>query len=132
MSKYTDGFVIPVPQNKLEAYRAMAETASQVWREHGALDYKECILDHSPGECGMSFPQGIQARNDETVVFAWIVYESREHRDAVNKTVMEDPRLKGMCDGGNNMPFDVTRMIYGGFKVVVDAFSDQPSPVGSA
>jgi uncharacterized protein YbaA (DUF1428 family) len=131
MKKYTDGFVIPVPKDKLDAYFATAKKAGQIWREHGALDYKECVLEDSPAECAMPFPQGISAKEGETVVFAWIVYESREHRDAVNKLVMADPRLQGMCMG-DDMPFDAKRMLYGGFEIVVDAFAEQPELAASA
>jgi uncharacterized protein YbaA (DUF1428 family) len=120
MSQYTDGFVIPVPEAKLEAYREMATKARDIWLEYGALDYKECVLDDNKTEMCLPFPQGIGAKAGETVVFAWIVYESREHRDAVNAKVMADPRLKEMCPAaGAEPPFDVTRMLYGGFTVIV-------------
>lgn len=123
MNKYTDGFLIPVPKANLEAYRAMAESAGQIWKEHGALDYKECVLDDGESEHGLPFPKGINSKDDEAVVFSWIVYESREHRDAVNARVMKDPRIDAMCKDGQ-MPFDSKRMMYGGFKVIVDAFAE--------
>lgn len=119
MSRYVDGFVLPVPKSKLEDYRKLAELAGQVWREHGALDYVECIADDvKPGQY-TSFPQSVQLKDDELVVFAWIVYESREQRDAINEKVMKDPRLTGMSP--ENAPFDGKRMIWGGFKEFVKA-----------
>jgi uncharacterized protein YbaA (DUF1428 family) len=119
MSRYVDGYVLPVPKKNLEAYRQMAQQAGQVWREHGALEYTECIAeDVKPGEV-TSFPQSVHLRDDETVVFAWIVYESREQRDAINAKVMSDPRLANM--GPDNSPFDGKRMFWGGFEVFVTA-----------
>lgn len=117
---YVDGFVIPVPTDKLEAYRAMAETAAAVWKDHGALEYRECVGDDLQVQFGTSFPDGIQTQAGETVVFSWIVYESKEARDKVNAAVMEDPRIKDSCDP-ENMPFDCKRMLYGGFKTLVEA-----------
>lgn len=117
---YVDGFVIPVPENKVDAYLEMAREASVVWMEHGALQYKECVADDLSSEMGHgSFLTAAQAKEGETVVFSFIVYESRAHRDAVNAKVMADPRIKGMCDE-NNMPFDPSRMAYGGFKALVE------------
>jgi uncharacterized protein YbaA (DUF1428 family) len=119
MAYYVDGFVLPVPIGNLEAYCRMAEQAGKVWMEHGALQYWECVGDDiKPGEV-TSFPQSVQLKDDETVVFAWIVYKSREHRDAVNAKVMADPRLKEMMDP-HNMPFDGKRMFWGGFKSIVE------------
>ncbi len=113
---YVDGFVVPVPKDKIDAYRAMAETAGAVWREHGALEFHECIADDvKPGEV-TSFPQAVQLKDDETVFFSWIVYNSREERDAINEKVMNDPRLKNTMD---SMPFDGKRMFWGGFKSFV-------------
>ena len=113
---YVDGFVVPVPKDKLDAYRAMAETAGAVWREHGALEFHECIADDvKPGEL-TSFPQAVQLKDDETVFFSWIVYNSREERDAINEKVMNDPRLK---DTMASMPFDGKRMFWGGFQTFV-------------
>ena len=117
---YVDGFVLPVPKKKIAAYRSMAKKAGKVWREHGALDYKECVADDvKPGKL-TSFPQSVKLKAGETVVFAYIVYRSRAHRDRVNARVMKDPRVAAMCDPGD-MPFDAKRMIYGGFKVLVQA-----------
>ncbi len=118
MPKYIDGFVVPVPKNGVDAYRRIAREAGAVWREYGALHFVECIAeDVKPGEL-TSFPQSVDLKPDETVAFSWIVYESREHRDAVNEKVMKDPRIADMDP--ESMPFDVKRMIYGGFEVIVD------------
>lgn len=116
---YVDGFVLPVPKKKLDAYRRLARKASKVWREHGALEFKECVADDvKPGK-RTSFPQSVKLKPDETVVFSYIVYKSRAHRDRVMAKVMKDGRLAGM--DMRDMPFDAKRMIYGGFKVIVDA-----------
>ena len=117
MAKYVDGFVLPVAKRNIAAYRRMAQTAGKVWRDHGALDYKECVGDDLNVKMGMPFPRGIRSKTGETIVFAYIVYKSRAHRDKVNAKVMKDPRLKMP----KSMPFDVKRMLYGGFKVIVDA-----------
>jgi uncharacterized protein YbaA (DUF1428 family) len=115
---YVDGFVLPVPKKKLAAYRTLARKAGKVWRDHGALDYKECVADDvKPGKW-TSFPQSVKLKKDEVVVFSYIVYTSRKHRDSVNKKVMNDPRMKKMSVG--EMPFDGKRMIFGGFKTIVD------------
>ncbi|QBE63703.1 DUF1428 domain-containing protein [Pseudoduganella lutea] len=115
---YVDGFVVPVPKDKIEAYRAMAETAGAVWREHGALEFHECIADDiKPGEV-TSFPQAVQLKEDETVFFSWIVYNSREERDVINEKVMNDPRLKDSMTP-ESMPFDGKRMFWGGFRTFV-------------
>ena len=120
MARYVDGYVVPVPKKKMEAYRRMAQTAGKVWREHGALEYIECVADDvKPGK-RTSFPQAVKLKPGETVVFSYIVYKSRAHRDRFNAKVMKDPRLKGMMDP-KAMPFDMKRMFYGGFKVIVDA-----------
>jgi uncharacterized protein YbaA (DUF1428 family) len=111
---YVDGFVLAVPKDKVEAYKALARTACDVWKEHGALDYAECIGDDVPYGELTSFPRAVMAREDEVVIFSWIVYRDRQHRDAVNKKVMEDPHFKGV-----EMPFDGKRMIYGGFEVLL-------------
>jgi uncharacterized protein YbaA (DUF1428 family) len=119
MSKYVDGFVLPIPKSNIEAYRRLAADAGKVWREYGALEYTECIADDvKPGEL-TSFPQSVQLRPDETVVLAWIVYESREHRDRVNAQVIADPRIAGTDP--STMPFDAKRMFWGGFEVLVEA-----------
>ncbi len=116
---YVDGFVVPVPKRKLEAYRRMAAKAGRIWREHGALAYVESVADDvKPGK-RTSFPQSVKLKAGETVVFAYIVYKSRAHRDRVNAKVMKDPRLKPMMDP-KAMPFDGRRMFWGGFKVLVE------------
>ena len=118
MPKYIDGFVVPVPKKNLAAYRRMAQKAGRVWKEHGALDFVECVADDvKPGKI-TSFPQSVKLKTGEVVVFSWIVYKSRAHRDRVNKKVMADPRLGSMMDM-KSMPFDGKRMIFGGFKVLV-------------
>jgi uncharacterized protein YbaA (DUF1428 family) len=116
---YVDGFVAAVPKGNLDAYRRQARKAGKVWRDHGALEYRECAADDVPVGKVTSFPRSVKAKPDETVVFAWIVFKSRTHRDRVNAKVMKDPRLADMMDP-KSQPFDMKRMIYGGFKVVVD------------
>ena len=117
--RYVDGFVLPVPKKKLQAYRRMALKAGKIWREHGALEFRECVADDvKPGK-RTSFPQSVKLKRGETVLFSFIVYESRAHRDRVNAKVMKDPRITGMGDI-KDMPFDAKRMIFGGFKVLVD------------
>jgi uncharacterized protein YbaA (DUF1428 family) len=109
---------VPVPKRKLDAYRRMAKKAGRVWREHGALEYVECIADDvKPGKV-TSFPQSVKLKPGETVVFSWIVYKSRAHRDRVNKKVMADPRMADMMDP-KSLPFDGKRMFYGGFAVML-------------
>ncbi len=120
MAHYVDGFVLPVPKKNVEAYRRMAQKASKIWVEHGALEYRECIGDDLNIKFGMPFPKGIKSKPSETIVFAYIVYKSRAHRDSVNAKVMKDPRIGGMGDE-KDMPFDCKRMIYGGFKTIVEA-----------
>ena len=115
--KYVDGFLLPVPKKNLEAYRRMAQKAGKVWKEHGALEFRECAGDDLNTKMGLPFPSTIKVKRNETVVFSWIVYKSRAHRDRVNAKVMKDPRLDEMMDA---MPFDPERMAYGGFKVMVD------------
>jgi uncharacterized protein YbaA (DUF1428 family) len=120
MARYVDGFVVPVPRRKLADYRRMAQKAGRIWREHGALDFVECVADDvKPGKL-TSFPQSVKLKPNEVVMFSWIVYKSRAHRDRVNKKVMADPRLKDMMDP-KAMPFDGKRMIYGGFAVLVQS-----------
>ena len=114
---YVDGFVVAVPKANIEAYKEMARKSGDVWKEHGALAYVECIGDDVPYGEVTSFPRAVQAKDDEIVVFSWIVYESREQRDAVNAKVMADPRLKADM---SEMPFDGKRMIYGGFKAFLE------------
>ena len=115
---YVDGFVIPVPKNKVAAYRSMARKAAKVWRDHGALDYKECVADDVKMGKWTSFPRSVKKKPNETVIFSYIVYKSRAHRDKVNAAVMKDKRIDKMMDP-KAMPFDAKRMIYGGFKVIV-------------
>jgi uncharacterized protein YbaA (DUF1428 family) len=116
---YVDGFVLPVPKKKLQAYRRMALKAGKIWREHGALEFRECVADDvKPGK-RTSFPQSVKLKRGETVLFSFIVYESRAHRDRVNAKVMKDPRITGMGDM-KDMPFDARRMIFGGFKALVE------------
>lgn len=122
MSQYIDGFVLPVPTKNLPAYRQLAEFASKIYREHGALEVRECFAEDSSAPFGLSFPKGINSQPDETVVFSYIVYESRAQRDAVSAKVMADPRMLESCGAeGQEMPFDLSRMIYGGFESVVSA-----------
>jgi len=115
---YIDGFVVPVPKKKLDAYRRIARKAGKIWREHGALEYVECVADDvKPGKL-TSFPQAVKLKPGETVWFSWIVYKSRQHRDRVNAKVMKDKRLAPMMDP-KAMPFDGKRMFWGGFKTMV-------------
>jgi len=116
---YVDGFVLPVPKKNPKAYRAMATKAGKVWREHGALDYKECIADDVKKGKLTSFPQAVKLKPGEVVWFSWIVYRNRRHRDAVIKKVMKDKRLAPMMDP-KQLPFDGRRMFWGGFKVMID------------
>jgi uncharacterized protein YbaA (DUF1428 family) len=120
MAKYVDGFVLPVPKKNLNAYRRLAQKASKLWREQGALEYRECVGDDLNVKMAMPFPKGIKSKPGETVVFAYIAYKSRAHRDQVNAKVMKDPRTSGMCDP-KDMPFDCKRMLYGGFATIVQA-----------
>ena len=117
---YVDGFVVPVPRKNLAAYRRMAQKAGKVWKEYGALEYKEWISDDVKVGKLTSFPRSVKLKRNETVFFSWIVYKSRAHRDRVNKKVMKDKRLAAMMNP-KSMPFDTKRMIYGGFKTLVDA-----------
>jgi uncharacterized protein YbaA (DUF1428 family) len=119
MAHYVDGFVVPVPKRNLDAYRRIARKAGKIWREHGALEFRECVAEDVKSGEVTSFPQSVQLRRGETVVFSWIVFKSRAHRDRVNAKVMKDPRLADTMDP-KAMPFDGKRMIYGGFDVVVD------------
>jgi uncharacterized protein YbaA (DUF1428 family) len=121
MTHYVDGFVIPLPKNKIDDYRRIAEKSGEVWRDHGALEYRECIGEDLNVKGRLPFPLLIDCHADETVVFAWIVFESRAHRDEVNARVMKDPRLAKLDPEA--MPFDCKRMAYGGFEVLVDAFA---------
>lgn len=118
---YVDGFVIPVKKENLEAYRKMAEKGAQVWMDHGALDYKECVLDDSnESEWCTTFEKATSSKEDETIIFSYILYKDRAHRDAVNAKVMADERLKDACTP-ETTPFDFKRVAYGGFKSIVEA-----------
>ena len=120
MARYISSFVVPVPKKKLNAYRAMAKKACKVWLEHGALDYRECVAEDVKKGKWTSFPRSVKLKAGETVIFSWITYKSRKHRDAVLKKVMKDPRLAAMMNP-KNVPFDGKRMIYGGFDTIVTA-----------
>ena len=117
---YVDGFVLPVPRKHLDTYRRVARRAGRVWRDHGALEYRECVGDDLNVKKVVQFPKSVRARKGETVVLAWIVFKSRAHRDRVNARVMKDPRIAKMMEP-KSMPFDHKRMVYGGFKVLVEA-----------
>ena len=118
---YVDGFVVPVPKRKLAAYKAMARKAGKVWMEHGAVEFRECVADDVKWGKRTSFPRSVRMKRPvETVLFSYIVYRSRKHRDTVNARVMKDPRLKTMMSGTQkDWPFDPGRMIYGGFRTIV-------------
>jgi uncharacterized protein YbaA (DUF1428 family) len=121
MAGYVDGFVLPIPKKNAAQYRRIASLAGEVWRDHGALAYYECVADDvKPGKT-TSFPQAVKLKKNEAVWFSWIVFESRAHRDRVNAAVMKDPRLAKMMGPNAPQPFDAKRMIYGGFKVSVEA-----------
>ena len=117
---YVDGYVLPVPKKNLSVYRQIAQKAGKIWREHGALEYRECVGEDLKSNWGVPFPKAAKAKSGETIVFSYIVFKSRAHRDKVNARVMKDKRLNQMMDE-TSMPFDCKRMIYGGFKVLVDA-----------
>lgn len=119
MAKYVDGFVIPIPKKNLDAYKKIAKKAGKIWMEHGALDYYECVGEDMKSKFGISFPKLAGTKPSETVVFSWITYKSRKHRDTVNKKVMNDPRMKEMMDP-NDQTFDCGKMAYGGFDVIVE------------
>lgn len=116
---YVDGYLLPVPIDQVQAYRRIARKAGKIWREHGALEYRECVADDVKAGKLTSFPQSVKMKSGETVVFAWIVFKSRADRDRINAKVMEDPRLAEMMKPGA-MPFDAKRMIFGGFKPIVE------------
>ena len=119
MARYVDGFLLPVPKKNLAAYVRMARKAGKVWMEHGAVSYLECQGDDLANSMGLPFPKLAKLKPNETVFYSFVVYKSRRHRDQVNKKVMADPRLNEMMEG-KNMPFDVKRLSYGGFKCLVD------------
>jgi uncharacterized protein YbaA (DUF1428 family) len=116
MPRYVDGFLVPLPKRNVDTYRRQARKAGKVWIEHGALEVRECIADDVSRGKVTSFPRGLDLKRSEVVVFSWIVYKSRAHRDRVNAKVMADPRLADMMDA---MPFDAERMVYGGFDTLV-------------
>ncbi|MGQ0635657.1 MAG: DUF1428 domain-containing protein [Planctomycetaceae bacterium] len=120
--RYVDGYVLPVPKKNVKAFLRMAKLAAIVWRDHGALDYKECVAEDLDTKFGTTFPATLKLKKGETVVFAYIVFKSRADRDRINAKVMEDPRL-AMPETKKKkpqMPFDVKRMVYGGFEALVD------------
>jgi uncharacterized protein YbaA (DUF1428 family) len=117
--RYVDGYVLPVPKKNLRAYQKIARKAGAIWKEHGALEYRECAGDDLDNKWGMPFPRLLKLKRGETAVFSWIVFKSRADRDSVNAKVMSDPRLAKMMDP-KNPPFDMKRMVYGGFTVMVD------------
>jgi len=118
MPLYVDGYVLAVQKKSVEAYRRIAQKAGRVWREHGALQYFECVGDDLKTKWGVPFPRRLRTRPGETVVFSWVVFRSKAHRDRVNAKVMNDPRIANMV---SSMPFDSKRMTYGGFRVLVKA-----------
>ena len=120
MATYVDGFIVPVPKRKLEAYRRMAKRAGKIWREYGALEYREWVAEDVKVGKRTSFPRSVKLKPGETVVFSWIVYKSRAQRDKIIAKVMKDPRLADFMDP-KKVPFDGKRMIYGGFEMFVDA-----------
>ena len=120
MPQYVDGFVLPVPTKNLAAYRKLAKKASRVWLEHGALEYRECVGEDLNTPFGRTFPELVKPKKGEALVFSWITYKSRAHRDRVNAKVMQDPRMLKDCDPGK-LPFDVKRMSWGGFATLVQA-----------
>ena len=115
---YVDGFIVPLKTENVADYKKMSKKAGKIWREHGALDYRECALDDAIPHCGVPFGKIAKAKEGETVIFAWILYKSKAHRNQVNKAVMADPRMDSST---NPMPFDGKRMIYGGFQMVMQA-----------
>lgn len=120
-ARYVDGYVLPVPTRNLRLYRGIARKAGAVWMDHGALEYRECAGDDLDVKWGLPFPRLLKLKRSETVVFAWIVFKSRAHRDSVNAKVMKDPRMAKMMNPKKRPPFDYKRMVYGGFELIVDA-----------
>lgn len=116
---YVDGYVLPLLKKNIQVYRKIAQKAGKIWREHGALEYRECVGDDLNVKWGVPFPKQLKTKPSETVVFAWVVFKNKAHRDKVNSKVMKDPRLAKMMEGAP-MPFDTKRMVYGGFKAIVD------------
>lgn len=113
---YVDGYLLPVPKKNIAAYKKLAMLGAKVWKDHGAIDYRECVGDDLFPKCGVGFSKQLKVKPGETVVFSWIVFKSKAHRDKVNKAVMKDTRIAGM--NMKKMPFDVKRMCYGGFKTI--------------
>lgn len=122
---YIDGYVLPAPLKKLDEYKKLARKAGKLWIEHGALGYHECVADDMSVPMGVPFPDLVKSKRGETIIFAWILYKSRAHRDRVNKSVMADERLSAMCPDPKSMPFDCNRMAYGGFKTMVDYVAEE-------
>ena len=120
-ARYVDGYVLPVPKRNLRLYRGIARKAGAVWMDHGALEYRESAGDDLAVKWGMPFPKLLKLKRGETVVFAWIVFKSRRHRDTVNAKVMNDPRMNKMMNPKKRPPFDFKRMVFGGFELIVDA-----------
>jgi uncharacterized protein YbaA (DUF1428 family) len=120
MARYVDGFLLPVPKKNLKEYRRMAAKAGKVWRDHGALEFRECVGEDLTVKGMVRFPRVAKAKPGETVMFSWILYKSKADRDRVNAKVMKDPRIANMMNT-KSMPFDPTRMAYGGFQVLVEA-----------
>lgn len=119
MPKYVDGYLVPVPKKNIATYQRIAQQAGKVWLDHGALEYRECVGEDLAHKWGVTFPRQMKTKPGETVIFAWIVFKSRAHRDRVNAKVMKDKRLEAMMDM-KKMPFDHRRMVYGGFQTIVD------------
>ncbi len=117
---YVDGYLLPIPKKGLKEYQKMANKAGKIWKEHGALDYRECVGEDLKIKGMASFTKVSGAKANEIVIFAYVLFKSKKHRDAVNAKVMKDPRIQEMCDSHTKMPFDVKRMAYGGFKTIVN------------
>ena len=115
---YVDGYLLLVPKKKIRAYAALAKKAGRIWQDHGALEYRECVGEDLGVKCGQPFPKRLRAKPSEAVVFSWIVYKSRAHRDRVNEAVMKDKRMAALCTAA--MPFDLTKLSHGGFETLVD------------
>ena len=120
MSQYIDGFVLSIPKAKLAAYKKLATKAAKIWKHHGALEYRECVGDDMEAQGTLAFPKLAKTKPNEVVIFAYVVFESRKHRDATNKKIMADPRIAALGAGANAI-FDCKRMAYGGFKTLVEA-----------
>ena len=120
MSHYIDGFVLSIPEVKLAAYKKLATKAGKIWREHGAVEYRECVGDDMAAEGTVAFPKLARSKPGEVVIFAYAVFKSRRQRDATNKKIMADPRIAAMC-GEAGAIIDFKRMAHGGFKSLVEA-----------